>query len=91
MFELCSIAAFDVTKGRIRLNDPFFAQILQGHQITFFAQPIQPPPTKGQSAEMLIDGVQQLFGSEIASARLWSKKANAVKDFKLNGVKQKLL
>lgn len=61
VFELGCVAALDVAEWRIRVDDALIAQVLQRHLVLCCAGPVQPSLAERQSAEVLVDGVEQQF------------------------------
>ena len=61
VLKLGCIAALGIAEGRIRIYDPFIAEVLQGHQVLGLVQPIKPASTKGQCTKVLVDDIQQLL------------------------------
>ena len=57
VFKLGRVAALDIAQRWVGLDDALFAQVLQGHQISFLAQPIKPATTEGQRSKVFVDGV----------------------------------
>lgn len=61
MLVLGGVAALDVTEGWVWIYEAKVTQILQRHQVLALTQAVQPATAECQSAEVLIDHVQQMF------------------------------
>ena len=61
VLELSRVASFNVAQRRVRIDDAFIAQILEGHQVLGLSESVEPTATEGQRTEVLIDDAQQLF------------------------------
>lgn len=63
VLELSGVAALGVAEGRVGVHDAQVAQVLQRHQVLALAQTVQPAAAERQSAEVLVDDVQQVLRS----------------------------
>ena len=69
------VAAFDVTQGRVGVDDAVVAKVLKCHQVLRLPQPVHPSPAEGQGAEILLDDVEQMLGL-LQSSRVEMKASN---------------
>lgn len=61
VLELRGVAALDVAERRVGVHDSLVAEILQRHGVAGGARALQPALAEGESAEVLVDRVQQLL------------------------------
>ena len=62
MLVLRRVAPFDVTQGRVGVDDAVVAKVFKCHQVLRLPQSVHPPSAEGQGAEILLDDVEQMLG-----------------------------
>lgn len=59
MFTLCGIAALDVAKWGIRLDDARRDEVVEAQQVLVVTEAVEVAPAEGQGAEVLVDGGEE--------------------------------
>lgn len=62
MLELGRVAALDVDKRRVRLDDAGADKVVEAEEVLVLAEAVEVPPAEGQGAEVLGDDVEQAAG-----------------------------
>jgi hypothetical protein len=59
MLKLRRVAALDIDKRGIGIDDPVINQVFEGQEVALFPGSIEVSATEGERSEFLVDGVEQ--------------------------------